>query len=57
MGGACQKAFHLGYITFRNESKWAQAELKLSTCTDRVRDWKQESKAAALMEDCGVCRG
>ena len=57
MAAPCQKVFHLGYITFRNESKWAQAEMKLPTCTDRVKYREQQSKAAALMEDCGVCRG
>ena len=47
----------MGYITFRDESKWAQAKMKLSTCTNRVEYRVQQSKATARMEDCGVCRG
>ena len=51
-----REEFHLGYFNFRDESKWTQAEIELPTCTDRVKYREQQSKAAALMEDCGVCR-
>ena len=48
--------FHLGYTTFSDESNYAQADIEVPKCTQRVKNQEHESKAAALMEDCGVCR-
>ena len=47
---------HLGYTSFRDESNYAQADIEVPKCTQRVKNQEHESKAAALMEDCGVCR-
>ena len=56
MAGSCHMPFHLGYTTFRDESNYAQADIEVPKCTQRVKNQEHESKAAALMEDCGVCR-